>query len=115
MGKLNMADEEIEATQRAITRILHKMDRADREFCDSIKAAGMNYFTEFSREYFGEYMNPVRTPDGEIMMEPSPRTDKADEWGPPRKEIPDHVVVNGVKFTKVEVQTSIRLSNVHLE
>ena len=107
--------EEIDATQLAITRILHKMEAADSEFCASVKRMGLNYFTEFTREYFGIYMNPISTPDGEVIYEPSPVTPKGEQWGFPRTEIPETVCVNGIDFTKIEVRTCIRLSNIHLE
>lgn len=107
--------EDINATQAAIARILHKMEAADSEFCASVKKAGHNYFTEFSREYFGMYMKPIKTPDGEVILEPSPVTEKGEEWGIMRMTIPDTVCVKGIDFTKSEVETCIRLSNVHLE
>lgn len=111
-----MAREVIDASQLAITRILHKMDEADKEFCESVKQAGMNYFVEFTREYFGEFMKPVDTPDEEEqILEPTPLTGEIDRIGLPRKKIPKTVVVMGVEFTKTEVQTCIRLSNQHLE
>ena len=115
--KLNMAekDEEIEATQAAMSTILQKMELADKAFCDEVRQAGANYFVEFAREHFSEYMRQVPTPFGEFICEPSPETMGADRFGPPRKRIADAVSIGGVDFTKVEVQTCIRLSNIHLE
>ena len=115
--KLNRAeeDEEIEATQAAMSTILQKMELADKAFCDEVRQAGANYFVEFAREYFSGYMRQVPTPFGDIICEPSPETKGADRYGPARKRIPDAVSVGGVDFTKVEVQTCIRLSNIHLE
>jgi len=108
-------DEEIEATQAAMSTILQKMELADKAFCDEVRRAGANYFVEFAREHFGEYMRQVPTPFGDIICEPSPETKGAARFGPPRKHIADTVRVGGVDFTKVEVQTCIRLSNIHLE
>ena len=107
--------EDINATQAAIARILHKMEAADSEFCNTVKRMGHNYFTEFTREYFGMYMKPIKTPDGDVILEPSPVTDVGEEWGTMRIKIPDTVSVKGIDFTKSEVETCIRLSNVHLE
>jgi len=107
--------EEINATQAAIARILHKMEAADSEFCASVKRMGHNFFTEFTREYFGTYLKHIKTPDGEVILEPSPITEVGEEWGPVRVKIPDTVSIEGIDFTKSEVETCIRLSNVHLE
>ena len=117
--------ENIDGTQEGIARILLKMEQADKDFCVSIRSGGDNYFIEFTREYFSSFMKPIVLPGeypgmkGELVketiFEPTPETENTDLIGLPRKEIPEKVEVNGVCFTKTEVQTCIRLSNIHLE
>ena len=111
-----MDQETIDTSKESIAKILRKMETADIEFCNEIRAQGLNFFVEFTREYFGEYMKPVHmSGTDEYMLTPTPQTENTDLIGLPRKPIPDNVTILGVDFTKTEVETCIRLSNVHLE
>ena len=120
-----MDRETIDGTQKGIARILIKMEKADMDFCTSIRSGGGNYFIEFAREYFGEYMKPIELPGDypgeqgetvkETILEPTPDTERVDWFGKPRKRIPKEVKINGVMFTRTEVQTCIRLSNIHFD
>ncbi len=91
------------------------MKKADAELMKEAIVLEIDPLAEFARTHFSEFFTEVKmSGEDEAMLEPTPNTVGAGVYNSEAEEIPDKVNVNGTNFTKTEVLTMIRLSNLNL-
>ncbi len=102
-----------------------RCQQADPQLCEDATDLGLIPIREFAREHFHQYGRQQKgslEEDGDEAVEitaPSPHTQFYTTSGelrnpkdkPETEPIPDEVEVNGVKFTKQEVNIMLRVSN----
>jgi hypothetical protein len=110
-----MDEEMLNLTRKNIIVLKEKMKEADAELMEEAAGLKIDPVTEFARTHFSQWLTKVKmSGEDEVMLEPTPNTVGTGAYNTEADEIPVEVNVNGIHFTRTEVLTMIRLSNVNL-